>query len=116
MVVLLQGHDDLAILRHINVLRLGILGRDGREAGEVRQFLRPAQSTMFPLAARAPPGAPPRQLRDRAVVDLLIALILDRDGEHARVAATESGWPGSGHSAAIVRVGEVTVTSLPLGL
>ena len=83
VVVLLQAHDRFVARVDVDVLGLGVLRRDGRDPGQVdgpqargRSGRRCRSSTCSDAG---------RQLRDQAVVLVLVALVLDHDRRVAPV-------------------------------
>ena len=84
VVVLLQRDDDLAVGVDVDEFGLRVFRRDAGEAGQVdaaRWRRSPGAPSASGTIARLPAG----QLRDGAVVHLLVALVLDGDGEEAAV-------------------------------
>ena len=82
MVVLLQRHGDLAVGVDVDELGLGILGAICGEAGQVGA--NHAAAVHGAVGERHDRNPAARQLRERAVVDLLVALVLDRHRDEAR--------------------------------
>ena len=78
--------DDLVLAVDVDEFGLGILGRDGGEAGEVDHL--PGGAIDRAVGAdREGRQIAARQLRDGAFIDLLVALVLDGDGEERAVRA-----------------------------
>ena len=83
VVVLLQGHGDLAVGVDVDELGLGVVRRDLGEAGEVGADDGVAlHGAVRERHDRQPAGG---ELREGAVVHLLVALVLDRDRDEAAV-------------------------------
>ena len=86
MVVFLQGDDDLSRGVDVDIFRLGVVGGDVRQTGQVDAGL--------PVAVQRAVGDGQRDhmarghLRQGAVVQVLVALVLDRDGQKAAVIGT----------------------------
>ena len=85
VVVLLQGDDRFAAGIHIHEFRLGVGGRDLREAGEVHAA---QPGAIEPGGCHGNDGqVARRQLRDAPLVAPLIALILDHHHHEAPIGA-----------------------------
>jgi hypothetical protein len=82
VVVLLEGDDGLVAAVDADVLRLGVLGGDRGQAGE----RHPADGPGLRPAGQVDHGQPAAgRLRELAVVDVLVTLVLDGHGGGAPV-------------------------------
>ncbi len=83
VVVFLERHHDLAGIVDVDVFRLGILGGDLGEAGDLDPL--EAGAIERAIGHRHGHDEARRHLWDTAVAQILVALVLDRDGEEAAV-------------------------------